>query len=625
MRPITVKTVSLPGGTQPSAGETARNRLRTDGTWLFGNRLFMAGMLALALVIYLWNAPHVIDYPVYDESSYFDRGVHLLAGDWASTHMQDPGSSPLYVVYYALWYALLHTSQLYAWVLPSTYMLLGLGAYLLLSRLLHPTLAWALALFTVLVSAPVVPLNGCYYFGAGLLWISLSLLGKRVALRGLAACGVLAATFVRSEFLIVLLLLLALLAIYEWRRIRALPSEEPHRRARYWLGRRYGPVLLALLGIVTVAPTQLTLVLALVTLLVAYLALRLRTLSQGERRARARYGLALSYLPVALGCLTLAYLRLTVAPDYREVSAIPWSYNDYLRSTDPAHFSGINNFAEPFVLFERDFGPVQQPHTVVGVLAAMTHEPGKLLSYLGFEARRLVASFSVSPFETLSWRFWLGTLAFALAASLCYVLLRRASALGCLPLRHNTPALLGVGSLAGLIPWLLFIVPQQRYWMLFPLVLMLFGYIATLLLTWLFRTMRVPSWTAALVVVVLMLHIPQPYIAARPQPIATTIAFIRVHVANGSTIVGEPVTTYARFLATEGIHLTALDAGAYQPSALVDAMRADPTLRYALLTDAYSPGVYAQWFADWSRAFPHLRWVLVAQNANPYLRLYRLG
>jgi hypothetical protein len=563
------------------------------------NRAGMAGVTALLLVVYLWNALRAIDYPVYDEAAYFFRGYHLFLGDFATANLTNPNVSPLVVVYYAFWYMILHTSLLYPWVMVSSLFIMGLAAYLLLSRLLHPTLSVMLALAAVIGSAPIAPGNADYYFGTAILWMSLAIIGQRVWQRGLAVLGVVIALYARPEFIVVLLVLMAGLAIYEWRQ---------------W--------------------------------------------QQGRLSPRA---LLIGYAPLVLGLLVTVYLvtSLPAGADYRSSSALPWSYNDFYRVTYPSQFHGNDSYANPWIIYEKDFGPVQ-PRTLTNTMAALLHNPGKMNQYLTFEATRLWASFgtvasgynwsianptttvvvNITPQDT--WLFGLIVLVFFALGGLSYTWLRRTGQLSKIPIKRNIPALIGISSLLALLLPLLLINPQQRFWMLFPLVLVLVGGNLMIVLTAALSlaarmltthpvaeqrltrlaVIRPLALLAALLFVLLL--IPQPYATTPPQPNAQTLAFLRAHVPAGSTIIGEPVISYGYYLAAEGIDLHTMSPADYLGSRFVGAFEAQPALTYALLTHAYSQGAYQQWFANWNATFPELPWTLEASNQNPDLQLYSL-
>jgi hypothetical protein len=547
----------------------------------YDDRRFMAGLTALSLIVYLWNAPRAIDYPQFDESYYFARGYRLAHGNIASALVTDLRTSPLIVVYYALWYALLRTDLLYPWVLTSALFLMGMGAYLLFARILHPVLSWALALFAVVAAMPIVPGNALYYFGTAVLWLSLALLGPRVYARGLAVLGVLIASFARPEYLLVLAALVVGLAVYEW---------------RTWRG---GKV--------------------------------------------AWRSLALAYTPAALAGLATSYLLLRGprSDTDRVESAVPWSYNGFLRNVHPSQFQGISSLAQPWINFDHDFAPVHGPHTLTSTLIAMTHNPPRMMEYLTYEARQIWAALvsatlhgpswtndewhsklAIAPTAQDQWLFGTSLLLLAAAAVACYLSLRRGHLLATLPVRRNVPALIGIASLALLLGPLVLINAAQRFWMLFPLLLVPVGYG----LTCIARRLRLHTSLWLVVIIVGLAVIPEPYSVIPDHPLAKTLAFIRAHVPAGSTIIGEPMSTFQVYLATEGLPLNAYDTATIPEPVLINAVKADPSVRYLLQTSWwYGNDTFQHWFADWNAAFPHTPWKLVAAAHDPAVKLYELS
>lgn len=589
----------------PSAHPTTNSLVAALQTpW--SSRSIMAVVTCLSLVAYLWNVNHALDYPEYDEATYFYRGYQLLLGNVHAANIRNINSSPLSAAYYALLYAILHTPLLYPWVLASSLFVMGLGTYLLLSRILHPALSWPLALVAVIGCAPMDPWNGNYYLGAGLLWLSLALLDHRVWRRGLAALGVLVAFYARPEYLVVLLVLLLALAVYEWREWR-------------------------------------------------------------RKRVTGR-SLAVGYAPLALGLVLSAYLLASapVGDDYRSAVALPWSYNDFYNSQHHDQFHGINSYWNPWVLYEKDFGPVQ-PRSLTATLQAMTRNPDKMREYLTFDLTRLWAAFGTSALYSYqwhsdqwesrlqvditpqdTWQFGLGVLGFTLLAAASHLWLRHTRQLRKVPIQVHVPALIGIGSLVALLVPLVLINPHQRFFMLFPLVFLLVGYGLTLIFTAAALCItpviarmaaigraRLASATGTqsallanlLVVLAFVLSLPmtpQPFSTTPPHPIARTLEFLRAHVPQGSVIVGEPIISYGDYLAAEGVQYRTLSAAEYPGSGLVGAYEADPSLRYALLTRLYPQSEYDQWFAQWQATFPQLPWTLVARGHDPDLQLFAL-
>jgi hypothetical protein len=559
----------------------------------------MAVASGVMLVIYLWNAPHAIDFPEYDEADYFFRGYRLLQGDFRTADILNVHSSPLVPIYYALWFLFLHTSLLYPWVMASSLFLMGMGAYLLLSRVLHPALSWILALVAVMTSAPFAPGNANFYLGAGILWLSLALLGEKVWQRGLAALGVLITLYVRPEFALVLALLLILLIVYERRQLRR--------------------------GVVS------------------------------------RRSVAFAYAPLAIGLVLSAYLLFSApaGSDYRTAATLPYSYNVYLEVNHYPGFNEATNYADPWILFENDFGQVQ-PRTLPNSLLAMLRNPAKMRAYFSFDVARLGASFGTAAFTARGWALdeWsdklpvgispgqsqlalFEILMVAICAAGCYIWLRVGHQLHRVPIRLHGPALIGIVSLVPLVSILILINPTAIFFFLYPLVLFLVGIGVTLILTALRvglgnlvaalpRTIgRMAALVARplasiLVVMLMLLALPHPYATTGIRPIARTIAFLQQNVPSGSTIVGEPVTSYGDFLAADGIDLHTISLANYPDSGLVGAFEANPDLGYVLLTRLYSQSNYDHWFAEWQATFPNMPWTLVAQQSDPQLALYRL-
>jgi hypothetical protein len=546
---------------------------------LCANRAVMAGAMGVTLLLYLWNVHISADLPLYDESTYFSRGVQLLRGNFSAANLGDLSASPLYVLLYAAWFGLLRTYQVYPWVLTMSIVLFGVGAYLLLSRLLHPTLSWALATCAVVASAPVVPANALYYCAAGTLWLGLSLLGKRVYTRGLAAFVVLMTVLMRPEFLAVLVVLLAGMFLYEYRE---------------W------------------------------------------------RRDQVLWGsIFISYTPALVGLyLAVRGLASVSAGSYdRVASSLPWSYTDYYRVVYPNQFNGITSYTHPWVLFERDFGPMPQ-HTLGAALLAMLGQPSRFAGYVGFELQRFVASFGTVTLHAAAWRnnglstlpividwqttglFLGGLMLFAGVALACGWSLY---ASGRLPqvAEGSTPVLIGVLSLIGLLPSLILVNPHQRFFMVFPLLLLGVGFGLLCIIA------RVPllgeqMWLLPVLACALVLVLPQPFTGPSARPVLRTVAFLRAHLPNGAVVIGEPAESYTNYLDTQGFHVQGMQAAQYTEPVLLSALAQQPTLGYALLTPNYGDGTYQRWFSDWNAAIPEVRWRQVAAQPGLNIRLYAL-
>lgn len=571
---------------QASVGAAWDEALAIAGR-LYANRWFMGALMIVGLILYLWGANHAIDYPEYDESAYYARAYHLLHGDFSFADISNPGTSPLYVLYYAVWYLALRRPLLYPWVFPSGILLLGIAAYLLLSRLFHPTLAWMLALAAVIAATPVVTANGCYYFGAALLWLGLALLDQRVWMRALGVFVVLLSVFVRPDFLLCLGVLLVLLAWYEWRQWRRGQSD--------W------------------------------------------------RRV------ALAYAPGLLAIVFTLYLFAAVpaAENGRLTSAIPWSYNDYYNNVYPQQFQGLNSYADPWALFTKDFGAVKEPHSVGGILLVMAQHPQKSVPYLTYEATRLGAGFVASATLAYSWTFlpWFHNMdtepnpQHTLWVALALLVLLALSGASFLWLRARgwldqiqvRPTALPIIALIALLPQfapLVLINPHQRYFMIFPLALALLGVglaaIAAAIAVVLAARPSLSAWSLTGLILVMVALLPHPFLGDVAHPDAASIAFIQKYVPRGATIVGAPLNSFDNYLSTEGYHYNMMEAPLYADSVLVNAAETDPSLRYVLLTRSYPQSTYNQWFADWDVNFPGLRWTLVAQRTNPNLQLFAL-
>jgi hypothetical protein len=537
----------------------------------------MAIMALLASILYLWNAPQAIDYPLWDEATYFSRGYALLHGNLAVADLGNLGSSPLYVAYYALWESVLKTSLVFPFIMITSVILMTLGAYLMLSRIFHPFLSWVLAVGILIAATPAVPNNAVYYFGSGLLWLSLSLLNSNVHMRGLSCFGVLLSALVRPEFAAVFLVLFASLCIYEWRRTR--------REGTPWriLATAYAPALFGLLFLVSVVVTS------------------------------------------------------TVTGYNRVSDAIPWSYTDwYLRTNQPGA-QGQYTYANDWAIFQKDFGPVPS-RSLMAVLLAMPRNPARLLEYLEFEGHMLVAGVGAGVFQGPGWHYneyqsgitpaitafstaWIvNSLAiFALVSLAAYLLVRRrihmASAI-----RRNAPALLGFLSLATVVVWLLLVQSYHRSYMIYPdLALGVGSGIACIL-----ALIRLPRILNAVAFVGLVIALPHPFLAAPLHPTATALQFLHAHVPSGSTLTAIASNSYPDYLQANGFSVNAVEASDYASPLLVNAFETNPDLEYAFISGSDGPSQFAQWSASWNATFPTIPWSLAAKQSNPPLYLYSL-
>lgn len=565
-------------------------------TWqLLSNRWLMAGVVLVGTLIYVWNATRVIDYPVYDESFYFFRGWSLYHGNLAQADLFDPNSSPLYIVYYAICFALLHIVDLYPIVLPSCMVVLGLGAYALLMRFFHPALAAIAALVVVTWSAPFAP-QGLYIFATGCLWLCLAVIGPKIWQRALGLTLVFLAVLLRPDFLQVAVVLAVLLFGYEvwqWRHSHSRP----------------------------------------------------------EWRV-----LATMYAPVVLTGAVLLYLFLSVsgATGGRSSFAIPWSYSEYYSVVDPSQFNSQYDLTDVWRLFEKDFGQVPEPRSTTQTMLAMSHNPPAALAYIRFESERLVASFGTAAFQGRSWQaqaqqtqipinitaqdttgFAAMVLLYFVVVLGCYVWLRSRGIVVMPSLKRNVPGLLGYISLAGLLPLLILINPYQRFYMLYPLLLLPVGW--GLMCLW--RVGEVISSRhahaatfvsygvvpAALLLV--LVAMPQPYAHAHSvQLTARTLAFLRENVPSGATVIGEPADSFANFLIAGGDNVQGIQASQYPYSVIVNVLKADPSLQNVevLFNSTFPYSSQSQWITGWQQTYPQLPLTVVATDPKDNLTLVQL-
>lgn len=563
---------------------------------LADNRALIAGLVIVSLLVYLHNSLYTIDFQEFDEATYFHRAFLLTHGDVAGAGIHDLGGSPLYIAYYALWYLLLRSSDVYPLVMTSSILLLGLSAYLLFGRVFHPVLSWAFALLVVIWSVPFAP-NNLYIFATACLWLSLAVLGRRPWQRGLAAALALLSTLARMEYLPVVLILLLLLLYYE---------------IHLW-----------------------------------------------QRRAVEWRELATAYAPVVMMLLVGFDLYLANSQTIQGGSsyAIAWSYTDFYRWAHPAQFDPLYSYANPYALFTKDFGPLPQPASFFATLIAMTHNMPMMVQYLSFEASRLLAAFGTATLAAPQWRydhlytlpvlpnaantleFLAGVVGFAVIAGLCSITLRRRQITVAPALKDKTPILFGYVSLIGLLPLLALINPHQRFFMLYPLVLLPAGLglrrIGLALLSFAPGPAMARSIAQGGVAVALLLtlfvYLPQPFAQEPPSgPVdAITLSFLRQHVPEGSTIIGQPADSYAYYLVGDGYNVTGIEAGSYMRgdnNVIWHILNAQPTLDhvYILFNQNIPYGGSNPWFTAWNALFPEIPITLVAQRQRPYLALYQL-
>lgn len=590
-----------PGERLAEGGRSTTSRLLLLTQRVMTHRAFFACLLVCSLLLYVQNAPHTVDYQEFDEAAYFYRAYLLTHGNVIGANIADPGAMPIYIGYYALWYLLLQSSYVYPWVLTSSIVLLGLGAYALLSRIFYPFISWVLALFIVSWSVPFAP-NSLYIFATACLWLSLAVLGRRVWQRGLAAALVLLCVLVRPEFLACALVLILLLALYEAHLVR-------HH--------------------------------------------------QLEWRA-----LATAYAPLVTLLLFGLYLYLGAPQTFQGGSSygIAWSYTDFYRWVHPQQFDPLYSYSNPWRLFQKDFGPQPAQHVLTQTLIAMTRNPAMLTQYLSFESTRLIASFGTATLDSTQWSydhlytqpvlvtqrdtqwFLVGVAGFAAVAAASYLALRRRRATVLADRTAKVPVMLGLLSLAGLAPFMILINPHQRFYMLYPLVLLPVGLgisaivraltIYTPAQVWLQgAALQVARGGTMVAVLLLMLaYLPQPFVHEPPSGLfdAMTLAFLRHYVPQNSMIIGEPADSYADYLSGDGYYVTGVEAGPYEGigdgNVIYHVLQAYPNLDnvYVLFNNNIPYGENNPWFAAWNSLYPALPITLVAQRANPYLALYRL-
>lgn len=596
-RPLTATTPRPRASTTGRASWSARE-VRSRAWRLISNRWLMATVVVLGMLIYIWNAPHVIDYPVYDESFDFIRGWSLYHGNLVQAAIGDPNSSPLYIVYYAIWYAVLHTVDLYPLVFSSDVIVLGLGAYALLSRCFHPVLAAVMALAVVTWTVPFAPV-GLYLFATGCLWLSLAVLGLRLWQRALGLALVVLCVLLRPDFAQVAVFLATLLLVYEvlrWCRARPRP----------------------------------------------------------EWRA-----LSTAYAPAALAAVIVVYLFLTVpgASGGRSAFAIPWSYTEYYSVVYPSQFDSRYDFTDVWRLFQKDFGTVPPPRSTSQTLMAMTRNPPRALAYLRFEAERLVASFGTAAYHGRAWQAnaqqvqmpinitsqdTLGFLS-VLALYFCVVLacsawLRSRGVVVLPALRRNVPCVLGYVSLIGLLPLLVLINPYQRFYMLYPILLLPVGW--GLMCFWrMAHAVQLPGAfvshvshsaqlvLAPLVLLMALVVMPHPYSQTpATQSVRQTIDFMRVNVPSGSTVIADAADSYANFLLASGDNVHGLPAEQYPYSVIVNALQANPSLQhvYVLFTPTFPYTADSQWVTGWQQTYPQIPLTVVATDPHDGLTLVKL-
>jgi len=534
----------------------------------------MLVLLAIGLTIYLWNGIHVIDYPEYDESYYLVRGVLVTEQRYADAAISDLTSAPGAVWIYAALYSWQHNSNVYPYAFILAVWVMGIGGYLLLSRIFPPLLSWLFALFIAVSATPVRPENMTYYLGAGILWFGLSLLGRSVIGRGLAAFVVLLSVYFRPEFQFCFWPLFIYLIYYEWRASRRKRSVLP--------------------------------------------------------------SVVIAYLPVLVVTLfTLAAMIFHPADTSARIgNAVPWSYVDFLQQTAPARVDGLNSYSNPNVLFQQDFGKVDSG--VSGQLGALLRNPGKTTEYLGYNSLRLFAAIGASFLEAWRWQLvpypdtsfvvtsnWINVGVFGILCVIFtgfIVVIHRTKKLPEWSAIRKRPAYVGILILAFLIPWLILINPHQRAFMILPLVLLPVGYGLLVIV----NNFRWPRWGSITLVLVVLIILPHPFAGNPDRPVARTIDLLRSVIKPDTVMVGAPAGTYENYLYADDISIQTLESPDYLPSVLVNAYSKNHQLRYAVTSHLYQDDVYKKWFSDWMQAHPDRPWTQIAALPNLRFALFEL-
>ncbi len=555
-----------------SLSTTQQNNLLIRLQRLYSSKLAIAVLLGVFLVIYFTNALHAIDYPEYDETYYVRRAIGVLEGHAADANLGNLRNSPLMVLYDAAWYALIQSADVYKWIFVSSLCLLAYAAYLLMLRTFHPLLSAAFALVALLSTTPQIPQNMRFAVGTALLWLSLYLLGGKVASRAVGVLMLIFASYVRPEYLSCLLIVVPLLLIYEWREMR--------------------------------------------------------------RKRRLRTYTVLIYLPVIV-TLAFTGFRLWQLSGYQEpriVRTIPFSYGGYMMHVQPDRIDPTLTMSDQPVFYQ-DFG-LPEKTDLSSELVAMTQHLDKTIPYLANNTLQFAEAFSAAAFDAPLWnlakgyRFFPDSATFVKFAVFVIVLAvltafairaaRRANPKPSTPL--NLPLLLGYLSLITLIPWMILANPDQRAFMVFPLAFLPLGYAITIIA----RNVRLSAWIPAAVIALLLVIFPRPFVGYEASFGMNTLAFIREHVPPYAVVMGSPVESYANSLYADHFVIIPVEGTNYTDPVLVNAYQANPDIQYVLFTYVYSPEYYRRWFAEWKAAYPDLQWTLVAERRDMQLSLYRL-
>jgi hypothetical protein len=544
---------------------------------LYSSKLFMLLLLIVTIAFFLWNNALVLHYPAYDESGYFFRAVNLVQGNFEIADIFDIKTTPLQVLHYAFWYALLRTSDLYPIIFVTTILLLGLGAYVLLSRILHPAIAWLLSIAIAIAVTPSIPTNVNYYFGPAILWCGLGLLDKnRLYSRAAGVFLTFLACYVRPEFILVAGFISVVVFIYEWRQIR---SGLVSRKAAY-----------------------------------------------------------LVYLPVLLILIVTAYLwRPDGQSNYRAMRAFSWSYVDYIRRVEPERFKGAVSWGDAgaWEITEQDFGTSQSlPQMIL-------YNPGRFAQYLQFNLEQYREclgtglidwritdnSFALCKPSPYLYYFDLGLVIIFGLGLFGYYKLRSQGGLNTVPIVKDPLALIGFASLALLLPTILLLSTWARFYHIFPLILLPVG----LLLSYIASYWRLSPWLISLAIVANFFFIPKVSLEVLGSlPLNSVLAskpsrdFVRTYVPSGATLLSTTAWTYRNYLYSEGKIIYPIDTVEFTEKVLIQAHEKYPMLEYFLVTKDNSPGDYQQWFTEWDNQYLHSPWRIIAQDAKNGLELYYL-
>jgi hypothetical protein len=549
---------------------------------LWNDKLFNGLVLAALLTAFLWNVIPNLDFPEYDETYYLRRALAVLDGNIIDANLGNLRNSPVMVLYYALWYRIVGSTEVYNWVFASGIWLMAFAAYGLFGRVLHPFLSMLLAFSAAVASTPYMPHNMRFAVGTGLLWLSLYYFGGGIRARAVGAVVLMLAIFVRPEYLSVLVVLVPALLVYEWRQTR-----RPRQPLLYTL-LVYSPSIIIL----------------------AFTLIRLIQLSGYEEPRIAR--------------------------------TIPFSYAVYIGGFDPERIDLTRTISDQTV-FAEDFG-TPETYSFTNVLIAFMGNPGKAIPYLLYNVSRFYGAFNTAFFSAWSWSpavnirealpTTFSTVAFTAAAlgiGIAAWRVRRTVwdfALTSGALRRPTPPLVyGILSLVTLIPWMLLANADQRAFMVLPLVMLPFGMAITLIVLWVAQRANIRKFGgvgAVAAILIVFIIMPRPFATLITSHIRTTLGFIRQHVPPLSVMVGTPVESYANSLFADKFALLPVEASNFAAPTLVNAYRANPEVRYVLLTYVYSESVYTAWFREWNESYPDMPLELVADMPQFSLALYRI-